>query len=154
MCAANKADPLTHSHTHTERRAHKHDVGVGVPIAEAVRQPGISMCLGPDNVKNCLCSNAFTLFAMCVHNGQKPHPPTHSRTVATSLRIPAPLLPYLFARRTRFCPTDWPDSRCVIFTSLCLGVGLNTIFIGSPHGCSRDPVALFTVDISMTLFYA
>lgn len=26
------------------------------------------------------------------------------------------------------------SSLCVIFTSLCLGVGLNTIFIGSPHG--------------------
>lgn len=108
------------------------------------------------HVCECVC--------VCVHNGARSHlpdkvsPPPHPASGA-------------LARQS---------SLCVIFTSLCLGVGLNTIFIGSPHGqMTREKgasvegawrrgrscwigcwagqgkrVTLFTVDISMTLFYA
>jgi len=48
---------------------------------------GISMCLGPDNVKNCLCSNAFTLFA-----NVRTHCPTVPPTLSLPLPLPSPLM--------------------------------------------------------------
>lgn len=100
-CAADKADTNAHAHTHTHTQSHTH-AHIELTVAGTGSGAGISMCLGPDNVKNCLCSDAFALFAMCVcgsvsvwgcvrvYNGARFHLPNMS--------LPLPL-----ARQSSLC---------------------------------------------------
>lgn len=113
----------THTHIHSHTLAHTCvasllELGLalacvlGLTMSKTVYAPTPSHCLPCVCVSASVCECAYTM-------GQGPTYPTRSLS-----RPPHPASAAL-ARQS---------SLYVIFTSLCLGVGLNTIFIGSPHG--------------------